>query len=362
MHSATVIKAVHYGGAELEEGKRYYFDDINAGELLSKGIIGDMQAKDFSKSDLGQPITHIFAIRSGGIGDLLMMTPALHAWKKKGVTISVAACRCYSDVLIGNPDIDYIVQYPVPVEVIPEDADVFPLICVTEDQKEWPRQVAFAQALGIEDACTHFKPRLVLADVEMQEARVRYPRPNGKPRVGIQVYASTPMRSYPMDKLKGVIWLLVQANWEVFLFGAPGSIVIPEVKGLHNLTADHLDFRQSCAALATCDVVLAPDSALIHVAGALDIPALGLYGPFPWQSRTPFYNSVISINGKAQCAPCWHCSLKGNIWPAGGPCNVSKKCEALDSIPVEDIVLKLQKLLYENQSPLRPLPGVSAAC
>jgi ADP-heptose:LPS heptosyltransferase len=86
-------------------------------------------------------------------------------------------------------------------------------------------------------------------------------------------------------------------------------------------------------------------SALVHVAGALGLPAVGLYGPFPWQLRTVHAPSIHGINGTCRCSPCfWH--DREALFPPDGPCATTGRCEALAGIEPRRIVAKLRKMIF----------------
>ncbi len=104
--------------------------------------------------------------------------------------------------------------------------------------------------------------------------------------------------------------------------------------------------RQSAAVLATCDIVIGPDSAIIHLCGAMGIPGIGLFGPFTWQERTKYHPSIFGMNGQAPCSPCRH-HARVEPWPLGQVCHTAKFCVALGSIPPERIVAKVEQMLLK---------------
>jgi ADP-heptose:LPS heptosyltransferase len=97
--------------------------------------------------------------------------------------------------------------------------------------------------------------------------------------------------------------------------------------------------------LASCDVVIAPDSAICHVAAAMRLPVVALYAAFPWQLRTDHQPTVRALTGVAPCAPCFHHSRGGHAWPEGGPCNQTGYCVAMANIDPHRIVAEVKKRL-----------------
>ena len=72
---------------------------------------------------------------------------------------------------------------------------------------------------------------------------------------------------------------------------------LPFVAGQHSFSAS-LDFRDTAAALANCDLLLSADSGVVHLAGALGVPTwVGLRWVPEWRwglegSQTPWYHSL----------------------------------------------------------------------
>jgi ADP-heptose:LPS heptosyltransferase len=146
-----------------------------------------------------------------------------------------------------------------------------------------------------------------------------------------------------------VIRRLHGRNWDVVLLGTPDSLKFKgnPVPGIHNCTTDKLTFRQSAAVLSTANVFLGPDSSLIHVAGALGTPALGLFSVVPWQLRTKYCPTTFVIQAEQGCdiAPCFHAPRTPSGFPSYGPCAKTGRCEALGSIEPEQIVAKLESMV-----------------
>jgi ADP-heptose:LPS heptosyltransferase len=177
----------------------------------------------------------------------------------------------------------------------------------------------------------------------------------------VQVQAGARCRSYPRIGL--LVEALRRADWEVYLIGRPGEF---RVDGLVNndvvdLSRRGLTWRQSAAFLLTCDVVLAPDSSMLHAAGALDVPAVGLFGPFPWKLRTAYYHSVRALQGHEGCpmAPCFHSEHLGiPTMPLEGPCSATGRCTALESILPKRILAMVEQVFAQAVRTAGGEPGL----
>jgi ADP-heptose:LPS heptosyltransferase len=85
-------------------------------------------------------------------------------------------------------------------------------------------------------------------------------------------------------------------------FGAaPRPPFPPHVRSL----VGRLTLRQTAAALAGAGAVVANDSGLGHVAAALGVPTVLLFGPTPAAALGRFPPNVAVLHADLACAPCW---------------------------------------------------------
>jgi ADP-heptose:LPS heptosyltransferase len=105
---------------------------------------------------------------------------------------------------------------------------------------------------------------------------------------------------------------------------APGSVlvfgsVIPTDAGSPGvIPVQGLGLRESFALASGCDVLVTPDSAFFHLAGALDLPCVGLFGPTDGRVRGHDYPlaRILDARRTLPCVPCWRnettpCGLTG---------------------------------------------------
>lgn len=88
------------------------------------------------------------------------------------------------------------------------------------------------------------------------------------------------------------LWVSLQAE--------PGDAVQQAqltAAGIHDVSARLTDFDETAALIAELDLIISVDTAVLHLTGALNKPALGLLGGTDWRWGTP---------GQSQCAlyPC----------------------------------------------------------
>lgn len=280
-------------------------------------------------------------IRSGAWGDLLLLSPILDRLSKGFYSLTLSCAPKHHCLFLGAKF--SLINYPVPLLTANEYDSVIDLGDVMETNRELHATDAFADAIGTERP-TDYRPTYRITDEETLWAWTRYPK-SSSPRVGIQMISSTPNKNYPINDWLRVISQLVERGWEVMLLGEK---ILPPMKGtkgrVHCCYAEGFDFRQSAAILSTCQAFCGIDSVFVHLCHALDIPAIGLYGPFPWELYTSKAPKTRALSGHGDCAPCfWHYHA-GRQFPPNMPCAKDRKCSVMATIKVETIVAKVDAL------------------
>ena len=359
MHLITVTAPINSPFYNFAPGS-YLADNVNTGEIMARNpqIIHAQPAPNpapISAFELkpGTP-QRIPAIRVGGFGDLLFLTPVFRHLKtlNPSLHIALSCSEIFRPILEHNPDISEFVPYPVPLALLESFDAIVPLEHTVECEHDLHAVDRYLHEFGIPSVTVAAEDKRCLyhmTDKERNGAISTFPtrlddKGNVCPRLGVQAVASAMCRTYPHDQLAAACQALHQRGWEIFFFGEERTLNIKEQDRITNLTIRALNIRQSAAVLATCDVVLAPDSALAHLASALDIPCVALYGPFPWQLRTAYHPKTIAISGQGTCAPCFHHVASRQHFPAHGPCFKSGRCEVLASIAPQRIASKISAL------------------
>jgi len=266
--------------------------------------------------------------RGPGIGDVLMLTPTIRAIKETfpGARITFATDIRYLDgaipkVLQGNPHISTIWDEGI------SRANQFDLSlelhcpCVTYEQnKDNPprnRIDLFADHVGI--SLDNTRPVYIPFEKEIAWARTRVEHFDPKPKVFVQPSASCDRRSYPHPKLKRVVMELTKQGIACFIATHsedwPTDTLWNNIPGANELR--NWNVRELAAVMTHCDLVLCQDSAILHLAGALDIPTVALFGPTHPDARINHYPRAVAIWGGRDLnpCPCWF-----------GPCYISTAC------------------------------------
>jgi len=339
----NVTKPYSGHGIEVEPGIRYAVEDTTLAHLLNQGIVsyGITTLHEIEEG----PAEKVLVSRAGGFGDLLFATPTLRALLASGKQVSVCCLEKYRDAVSGE-NVEWI-PYPMPYERLMDFGRLIKLEGVLEFAEDPSRHAVDLIAERADVELTEGKElTFAVSRGSRAWAEITFPRrPDGPKRIGIQTLASVPTRTYPHELMVQTIHMLLLDGWEVGLLGTPGSIGRPQNPHPRMLYVceEAKSFDQSAAFVETCDVVLAPDSAIAHLAGALRKPTVALYAAFPWQARTAYAPTVRALTGNLPCSPCfWH--GRNTIFPPHGPCHRSRKCDALGQISPERIVREIDKM------------------
>jgi heptosyltransferase-2 len=96
---------------------------------------------------------------------------------------------------------------------------------------------------------------------------------------------------------------------EIFLIGSPAERdVVDEVAGrcretVHNLVGE-LDLGQVIAFLEESHAFIGNDSGAMHLAAALALPSVAIFGPTKWVNTAPFSPLSTIVREPVECSPC----------------------------------------------------------
>lgn len=328
----------------------YLVEDTNGAQLLTIANGGKMHPLSLTRPfDELQDYNgkKILFVRVGGLGDLTLLTPVLREIHRRWPTVQIDV-GCHKEFAQAIEHLPYCKPIAFPISMA--EVETYDAWCFLENAIE-NNEIAktshsvdvYAKIIGLTGEFNKVQD-YVVTDRERIWQDVAFPRTKDVRRIAIQVSASAKCRTYPQQHLQRVVQHFVQKGWEVFMMGAPGEVkeVENEPKNFIIMT-DGYTFRQRAAVLATCDVVLAPDSSLAHIAGALDVPCVALYGPFPWQVRTKYNPRTFGVNGTGKCAPCFHHQWMQNRFPKDCPSRNRGVCAVLESIKPERVIALLTK-------------------
>ena len=337
-------------------------------------------------------IQRVLVVLTTGLGDAVLSTPVLPTLRAKwpNATIKLWTRAAWAPLFENDVNLDGVIAYagkyrrfwsmltslktfaPDLVVVLHgNDPDILPL-CVLSgarlivrvpvqgtrfqaflsnrareaDQQILPNVHYIENRLRVLDALGLVKdtrvPRIYLAPKRVEAMRVRTTKEfQGRSYWVVHPRAADAFKNWPLEK----ITVLVQAalmRWPelaIVLTGAAAdrpaleSLAIVDAR-VYNY-AGRLDIADTAALLANAHAVLAPDTGVAHLAGALDVPLISLFAATssallgPRARRTP----VQLIQKPRTCTPC-----------------LEKKCpytprNCMDQIEVQEVLQALEAVL-----------------
>lgn len=274
---------------------------------------------------------NICIVRGEGIGDVLMTLPLVHTLKNmfKQVNITYATNTSYlggalAKVLMYNPSVNNIIERDI---MDPGDYDLTINLhcpCIHYEVRGNPpinRIDLFANHLSV--PLLDKKIRYYIQPDEIEKGK-RFLEPiKGKsPILLVQPSASNERRSLNHSILKQSLTELYQSHkiqsviithskdfrTDTIWNNIPGSFM------LHNA-----DIREIAGVMVHCDMVLCPDSSILHLAGALGAPTVSLFGPTHPDARINYFPNTVAIweARELKPCPCWYdarCPIGETCW------------------------------------------------
>jgi heptosyltransferase-2 len=119
-----------------------------------------------------------------------------------------------------------------------------------------------------------------------------------------------PAKRWPAEHYAEVARAKLAQGWQVWLFGSakdhPVTQIINQLSGercanLAGLTA----LEETVDLLACADVVVSNDSGLMHIAAAVDVPVIAIYGSTDSDYTPPFSDKAKVLRLGLECSPCF---------------------------------------------------------
>lgn len=315
-------------------------------------------------------VSRILLIRPGGIGDAVLLAPAVRAIRTAfpAAVIDVFAERRNAGVFLLVPQVDKVWLYD-------RLRDWPQLICnhydVVIDTEQWhrfsalvarivraPVKIGFASnerirlfncpvgyshddyeaesfarllgPLGVSVAAT-VAPYLAVPEPTCRQGAVFLASLRQRPFVVLFPGASIPERRWGTEQFRAVALSLANKGVPSVVVGgkenaAEGDKIVIGTKGLN--LAGRTSLVETAAIIDKCAVLVSGDSGILHVGVGLGRPTVSLFGPGiakKWAPRGPGH---VVINKKLICSPC---TRFGNT----PKCHVGAQC--LREITVEEV-------------------------
>ena len=324
----------------------------------------------------------ILLIRPGGIGDAVLLVPAILALKGRFPEshLTVLAERRNAAAFALCPAVDRLICYDTSSHLVRVLRGGFDLVIDTEQWHRLSAVVArlaraplsigfgtndrkrlFSQAIGYShddyevqsffkllgplgilppaDLGTRF---LVVPEEAARRADLLLTPFAGTPFVALFSGASIAERRWGAERFRGVAVRLARAGIPVVVVGgageaADGEVIVQGTDGLN--LAGVTTLAETAAVIARSALLLSGDSGVLHLALGLGVPTVSLFGPGIEAKWGPKGDGHLVLNRRLSCSPC----TRFGTTP---PCPIQARC--LAEITEEEVTAAVQEMLSKN--------------
>jgi ADP-heptose:LPS heptosyltransferase len=316
---------------------------------LHKVTAYDWRMENFNVNAVPKGAKVLYFNGSGGFGDHIMSWPVIQILHKLGFEVHVLAELGVEQCYWHFPWVKSIVPSPTPqgqIEMWKHMAFMEGVVNFDEHPDQLHPVDTQLRKFGIDPntidpSLKSVKPVFAPSELANAEKFV-----GGVKKIGIfQLSSTSPTRSVAKDKsiemlaelanrFKDVGWVAIYDRFvDERLVNQAQALKLPNVKVL---TFESL--RMLWAVVGLASICVGPDSMLIHIAGSMGTPAIGLWGPMPPQSRIRYYKNHVPIWHQSACqfAPCF---VATHVFPNYCPPTPDTRttCSVLGAIEVEDV-------------------------
>ena len=147
----------------------------------------------------------------------------------------------------------------------------------------------FLDAVGVERP-DPLEWGITLSEEEESAAETFFSASEGATVVGLALGTASPKKDWPTDRYVSLTRALeAEFGFDVLLLGGPGEVeqttarvVLDDGRAVRSALSDSV--RQLIWSIRGCDLVISPDTGALHIAHAMGIPVIGLFGHTnPWR-------------------------------------------------------------------------------
>ncbi|MBE9551015.1 MAG: glycosyltransferase family 9 protein [Proteobacteria bacterium] len=264
----------------------------------------------------------VLILRAGGVGDLVMMLPALKTLKHSlpnDAEVWFATQKEKHPVFHMNPGIDKLLPLPLTLDQLIE-ADFLFDFSYNIDNRDFNSMNMtdyYLKCFGLDEKSCHDKSPLIPPNpsngyrLRKVINKLKKASPH-KALIVLQCHSSNPLRNLP----PGMFFQLAEYFPDVRFVSAthfseelPGDHADPLLhKNIKDISADIRSLEDYITLFEVCDGVVSTDTAAYHLAEAFGKPSLTIFGPISSDLRIRYYRKALAIDasyeGKTCSAPC----------------------------------------------------------
>jgi hypothetical protein len=321
------LTPVHTPGATLRD--ILVTDDGSAHELLAKHreILASATFDEDKANGFPKPLgnleqipsgSKVLILRCGGIGDHIMLTPALKALRERlpdrSIKIWLAVQKDMFMIFEGNPYIDRLYPLPVPMaELLEADYVVdFPASLDEALQPNSHLTDYWLKCLGLDPVSVHNKAPCILPHLltskriidSFSQLRRRHPQ---KLFVLLNWFASTHIKSLPPSIFSVLTkefsdFVFLVAHPESLNSATEADLKEQQIKAI-NLSSQMETLYDYFTAVHLSDAVVCADTSTYHISSSYRKPSLVVIGP-TYSILTKYYPNCLFVEAKYEGKTC----------------------------------------------------------
>ena len=299
----------------------------------------------------------------GGIGDTVCSFPAVLALRRKfpGAAIVYRVPAGRGEIARMGRVADVVVEervWPAPL----------PLFCgalfdmVIEPFLEEEKPTGMTPVHLVDEFClqtgvttTDRQPRITVSrDVSERVRSQLLAAGEHRPLVAIHTSTYWKVKGWGEDRWRELVkWLVNERQARVIQLGTDfevnGSMTrVTRIEGALDYVG-RFSMEETAACIQACDLLIGIDSALLHVAGAVGTPCVGLFGPLDPALRLPPETPSIGVVGDVPCLGCHHRHPIAH-WRDDCPMHIA----CMKAIGVAQVAAACDKLLERKRDSFAP--------
>jgi len=272
-------------------------------------------------------------VRMGGLGDLIMLSSSLAKMKKKNPDspLTLATIPRYVPIMKDLKGVDlcipiedmskYSFDKVLDLRYAVEPSNIGPGSLSWRKYVQNDRSDNFDELCGVNSRGKYFN---VPVDKEIRKTIIKRKIVKGKIKIGLCPTTASPVRVIPPEYVApltrmleglGHVHLIGKTEeWNSDLSKISGGCVV-------NLL-DRTDDKELIAACSMMDLIISPDTGVLHIAGALKKKAIGLFANINPDTRIKYYKNMTSIYPVCEmaCVPCHDVPGACDCETPGAPC------------------------------------------
>ncbi len=333
----------------------------------------------------GVPVRNLLLIRPGGIGDAVLLAPAIHLLRKNfpDVHLTILAEKRNVGVFALVPGVDDLLCYDRPHELLQALRGQYDVVIDTEQWhrlsavvtrlQSTPVKIGFGtnerrrmfthtlpyshddyemdsffrllQPLGV--GAGNYRDSMpwlaVPEEADEQTKTLLEPLGDG-PFVTMFPGASIPERRWGADRFHAVAVMLASLGVKTVVVGGQvdreqGDVIVEGIVGLN--LAGRTTLAETAAVLKRSCQLLSGDSGVLHIGVGLDVPTVSLFGPGRALKWAPRGGNNLVINKGLACSPC-------TTYGTTPPCPIDTRC--MKEITVDEVFNAVTVLLTSTGS------------